>query len=46
MNSAGDKKNFAEDDLSVAMAEDNPVRLWWGITSGHGRGEIFVLCGR
>ena len=36
MNSAGGRKNFAEDDLSVAIAEDNPVRLWWGISFGYG----------
>ena len=25
MNSAGDRKNFAEDDLPWQLAEDNPV---------------------
>ena len=25
MNSAGDRKNFAEDDLLWQLAEDNPV---------------------
>ena len=44
MNSAGDRKNFVEDDLSIAIAEDNLVRLWWGITFEYGWGEIFVLC--
>ena len=30
--------------FQLQFAEDNPVRLWWGITFEHGRGAIFVLC--
>ena len=28
----------------LQLAEDNPVRLWWGITFEFGWGDAFVLC--
>ena len=40
MYSTGDRKTSPGTIFPWKMAEDNPVRLWWGIAFEYGRGEM------